>query len=66
MLPRHVADHWPEVEIVVASGRMTPGDGEMPEKATFTAKPFSVEIVRSHLREKLPDGKKPEPLKQAV
>lgn len=65
-LARHVAKHWPDVEIVVASGRMSPADGDMPEKATFISKPFSADLVHNHLREKLPDGKKPEPLKQAV
>jgi hypothetical protein len=38
----------------------------MPEKATFIGKPFSASIVHEHLRAKLPDGKKPEPLKTAV
>jgi hypothetical protein len=38
----------------------------MPEKATFIGKPFSAAIVHEHLRAKLPDGKKPEPLKTAV
>lgn len=65
-LARHVAEHWPDVEIVLASGRMSPADGDMPDKATFISKPFSAELVHNHLREKLPDGKKPEPLKQAV
>ncbi|ATI78701.1 response regulator [Sphingobium yanoikuyae] len=65
-LARHVATHWPDVEIVVASGRMSPADGDMPHKATFIPKPFSADLVHNHLREKLPDGKKPEPLKQAV
>lgn len=65
-LARHVAKHWPDVEIVVASGRISPADGDMPEKATFISKPFSADLVHNHLREKLPDGKKPEPLKQAI
>jgi CheY-like chemotaxis protein len=61
-----VAERWPEIEIVVASGRMKPGPGDMPEKATFIGKPFSAQLVHDHLREKLPDGKKPEPLKSPV
>lgn len=65
-LSRYVVRYWPEIEIVVASGRTSPEDGDMPEKATFISKPFSAELVLAHLREKLPDGKKPEPLKQAV
>ena len=65
-LAHHVAARWPWIEIVIASGRMKPNDGDMPEKATFIGKPFSAALVRNHLREKLPDGKKPEPLKTAV
>jgi CheY-like chemotaxis protein len=61
-----VAERWPEIEIVVASGRMAPGPGDMPEKATFIGKPFSARLVHDHLREKLPDGKKPEPLKSPL
>lgn len=63
-LARHAAERHPEIEIVVCSGRIKPQEGDMPEKATFIAKPFSVEVVHGHLREKLPDGKKPEPLKE--
>jgi DNA-binding NtrC family response regulator len=65
-LAHHVAEHWPEIEIVIASGRIKPGAGDMPEKATFIGKPFNAAMIHGHLREKLPDGKKPEPLKNAV
>lgn len=64
-LARHVAERWPEIEIVIASGRLKPADGDMPEKATFIGKPFTQAMIHGHLREKLPDGKKPEPLKNA-
>ena len=63
-LARHVAEHWPEIEIVVASGHRRPEEGDMPAKATFISKPFSTETVHSHLRAMLPDGKKPAPLKR--
>jgi len=65
-LARHVAQHWPDIEIVVVSGRLKPEAGAMPSKATFISKPFSAQIVHDHLRAMLPDGKKPEPLKRAV
>ncbi|MCW2410871.1 MULTISPECIES: response regulator transcription factor [unclassified Sphingobium] len=65
-LARHVAGNWPHIEIVIASGRITPQPGDMPERATFVAKPFSTQMVHDHLRATLPDGKKPEPLKTAV
>jgi len=66
VVARHVDENWPHIEIVIASGRVKPDDGDMPAKATFIAKPFSEQLVHEHLREKLPDGKKPEPLKREV
>lgn len=65
-LARHVADNWPAIEIVIASGHVLPKVGEMPEKATFIAKPFNKQMVHGHLREMLPDSKLPDPLKKAV
>lgn len=65
-LARHVAEHYPWIEIVIASGRIKPGPGDMPEKATFIGKPFSHGMIVAHLKETLPDGKKPDPLKNAV
>ena len=62
-LAREVAVKWPHVAIVVASGRMHPGLGELPEGARFIGKPFSADMVHEHLREILPEGQKPEPLR---
>ncbi|WP_310106827.1 response regulator [Sphingomonas sp. BE138] len=62
-LARHVAKEWPWIEIVIASGRIVPEPGNMPDKATFISKPFSAAVVREHLRETLPEGKQPEPLR---
>jgi DNA-binding NtrC family response regulator len=64
-LARYAAERWPELEIVVASGQVKPAPGDLPGRATFIGKPFSQEVVHAHLREMLPDGKKPEPLKNA-
>lgn len=64
-LAHHVARRWPWIEIVVASGRVEPARGDMPEKASFISKPFHTDLVHAHLRRTLPDGKKPVPLKQA-
>ena len=33
-LAHYVADHWPWIEIVIASGNVKPGPGDMPDKAT--------------------------------
>lgn len=38
----------------------------MPPKATFISKPFSASMIHDHLRDILPDGKKPKPLKTAA
>ena len=65
-LARHVAEHWPLIDIVIASGHMLPNQRDMPEKATFITKPFSQRTVLTHLNQILPDDKKPEPLKIAV
>lgn len=61
-----VDQHWQAVEIVIASGRIAPAPGDMPDKATFIAKPYNARMIHDHLRRTLPDGKKPEPLRQAV
>lgn len=61
-LARYVADRWPQVEIVVASGRLRPGPDDLPEEATFVGKPFGADLIREHLRRKLPEGRRPGPL----
>ena len=61
-LAHAVAEAWPHISIVVASGHVRPSPGSMPDKARFIGKPFSAELVRNHLREILPDGQKPQPL----
>lgn len=65
-LAREVADRWPLIEIVIASGHVQPQSGDMPAKATFVTKPFNQRMIHEHLQEILPDEKKPEPLKKAV
>lgn len=63
-LARYVAERWPEIEIVVASGLLKPQPGDLPAKAAFFSKPFSAQIVHDHLRKTLPDGKQPTTLKR--
>lgn len=60
---RETARQWPHISIVVASGQAHPGPGDLPEGACFLGKPFSAEMVHDHLKEILPDGQKPEPLR---
>lgn len=64
-LARKVALSWPHISLVVASGQVQPGPGALPNKAHFIAKPFSAEVVQTHIREILPPDHQPEPLKQA-
>lgn len=65
-LARHVAREWPLIEIVIASGHVSPSVGDMPDKATFVTKPFNQRMVHEHLNRILPNDKKPEPLRKAV
>ena len=50
---RLVHQGWPDVAIVVSSGKMRPGRGDLPEDAIFIAKPYRpaqlVERVRDAL-----------------
>lgn len=61
-LAREVAVKWPAISIVVASGRIVPLDGQMPDGARFIGKPFSAEVVHGHLREVISDHRQPEAL----
>lgn len=63
-LARKVANAYPHISIVVASGHIKPGPGDLPDGARFIAKPFSAEIVHHHLHEVLPDDQKPDPLRK--
>ena len=63
-LAHKVAAAWPHIAIVVASGDLRPGPGAMPDKARFIGKPFSAQVVRTHVQEILPDGQKPAPLRR--
>jgi CheY-like chemotaxis protein len=63
-LAREAAVRWPQVALVIASGRRHPEAGELPAGAHFIGKPFSAEVVQDHLQEILPDDRKPEPLRR--
>ncbi len=60
---RETARQWPHIAIVVASGQVQPGPDDMPHGARFIGKPFTADMVHDHLKEILPDGQKPEPLR---
>ncbi len=63
-LARMTAERWPDIRILVASGVAKVKDGLLPDTAVFIGKPFSPEVVFDRLQALLPDGAKPEPLKQ--
>lgn len=65
-LARMTAARWPEIGILVASGLANPDPGSMPEGAMFLRKPFHADLIYDRLQVLLPDGVKPEPLKNRV
>ncbi|MGP7795638.1 response regulator [Sphingomonas sp. CLY1604] len=65
-LARETSTRWPEIKIMVASGKAKSGPADMPDGAVFVEKPFSADLVYDRLQELLPEGEKPEPLKSKV
>lgn len=65
-LARETARNYPHISIVVASGQLKPGPGDLPEGARFIAKPFSAKLVHHHVSQVMPDERKPAPLKKLV
>jgi two-component system, response regulator PdtaR len=47
---RLTAQGWPDVRVVVISGKTTPGSGDLPPEAVFLAKPFRPETLTGLLR----------------
>ncbi|WP_037088086.1 response regulator [Neorhizobium vignae] len=46
-----VAERFPEAGIIVASGRLTPGDVNLPADAQFFSKPYDFATVVDRLKE---------------
>lgn len=65
-LARRTSERWPHIAIVVASGEANPKPGDLPDGATFIAKPFSAEVVYDHVSETMPREKHPAPLRKRV
>jgi CheY-like chemotaxis protein len=49
-LARQVHEHWPEVEILITSGREWPREGDLPLGAAFLAKPCPNETLVSYVQ----------------
>ena len=49
-LAQKVDKSWPEIEILIMSGRQWPAHGDLPPGAAFLAKPCPNEAIVSHVR----------------
>ena len=52
MLARQIHLDWPLICVMVASGQIIPGAGEMPENSRFFKKPYNMGAVVAHIRER--------------
>ena len=50
-LARIVAQRWPHIRVVIASGAVVPGPNDLPGNARFISKPFTPDLVHDVLRE---------------
>jgi CheY-like chemotaxis protein len=50
-LARVVAERWPHIRVIIASGAAKPEPGDLPQNATFIHKPFTAELVHQVLRD---------------
>lgn len=48
-LANKVADKWPHIKVIVASGAVQPAPGQLPDGATFLNKPISAALVNDIL-----------------
>lgn len=48
-----VRDRWPPVAIIVTSGRVAPGDNDLPRGARFLPKPYSDRVLIQSVRQLL-------------
>jgi DNA-binding NtrC family response regulator len=49
-LARVVAERWPHICVIIASGAAVPAAGDVPENATFISKPLTPELVHQLVR----------------
>jgi len=53
-LARTVAERWPDIKVIVASGARMPQEGDLPSNASFVQKPFSAATLLEALQEHFP------------
>jgi CheY-like chemotaxis protein len=51
LLAQQVGRRWPHICVIVSSGATRPKASDLPETATFIAKPFSAQLVIDTIRE---------------
>lgn len=54
-----VRHRWPEIDVVVTSGKAVPGARDLPQRCVFLPKPYTTESVLSVMRHMLDDGARP-------
>jgi two-component system, response regulator PdtaR len=50
MLARHTRRVWPWIHLIVTSGLVTWGAGELPDNTQFFPKPYELQLIDSHIR----------------
>jgi CheY-like chemotaxis protein len=53
-LANQIHHDWPTISVVVASGRVTPSEGQMPENSRFFKKPYQLSTIIDHFRAHTP------------
>ena len=48
---RFVSQGWPEITVLVTSGKLSPRPGDLPRRGAFIPKPYRPEAVVRHIRE---------------
>lgn len=49
-LAHQVREGWPDIEILIVSGREWPTEGDLPQGAAFLAKPVPNEAILQHVK----------------
>lgn len=50
-LAKEVSQRWPSIRVVISSGRIWPGPGDMPDSTTFLPKPWTGELLVQYVWE---------------
>ena len=50
-LAAHTREHWPSIDIAVASGKLAPSAAALPDHARFFSKPYDTALVVDHIRQ---------------